>query len=56
MARAKQLKPKVWETYEIEVPLKGTTATYENNTLTVKGEKGEVSKNVARPRGNFHVS
>lgn len=51
MVRVKQqLKTKVWEALEISVPLRGATATYMSGILTIKGEKGEVSKKLTYPR------
>ncbi len=43
------MKAKKWETLELEIPLNGTTAVYENDILTIKGEKGEVSKKLRFP-------
>lgn len=42
---------KEWKTYEVEVPLvDGITATIEGTTLTVKGPKGEISRDFKFPR------
>lgn len=42
---------KEWRTLEIEVPLvDGTSAKFEENTLTVTGPKGEISKLLKYPK------
>ena len=46
-----QVKKKIWKTFEVEVPLEeGVTASINENILTVKGPKGEVSKKMKFPR------
>lgn len=40
---------KQWDTLSIEVPLEGTTATIDGITLTIKGEKGELTRTFKYP-------
>lgn len=40
---------KEWQTYEVEVPLNGVQATLEGHKLTLKGAKGEVSREFKFP-------
>ncbi len=47
---AQETLKKEWKSMEIEVSLDSTQATYENNTLTIKGAKGEVSKILKFPQ------
>ena len=52
---AKEVK-KEWKTFLIEVPLtEGVTAEYVDNSLTVKGPKGEVSKILKYPQVSLSV-
>ncbi|MDA3854846.1 MAG: 50S ribosomal protein L6 [Candidatus Woesearchaeota archaeon] len=46
---------KQWDSLSIEVPLEGTTATIEGITLTVKGEKGELTRDFKCPNVQLKV-
>lgn len=46
---------KVWNTYEVAVPLNGVQATLEGSLLTLKGDKGEVSRVFKFPYVNLEV-
>lgn len=46
----KTRKAKVWRELSVIVPLEGTTATFEDRILTIKGEKGENKKEFKFPQ------
>ncbi len=48
--QVKKMNEKVWKSFSVEVPLEGTTASYGDSTLVVKGPKGEVSKVMKFPQ------
>ena len=39
---------------QIEIP-EGVTATYENDIMTIKGEKGELTRTFSHPKVNIKV-
>lgn len=46
---------KVWDTYEVAVPLNGVQATLDQSLLTLKGAKGEVSRVFKFPYVNLEL-
>ncbi|NCC70430.1 50S ribosomal protein L6 [bacterium] len=56
MVKTKESLAKVWNTYEISVPLEdGIEAKYEDSILSLKNSKGEVSKKLKYPHVYIEV-
>lgn len=55
MVSKQEKAKKLWNSLSIEVPLEGTTATFEGITLTIKGEKGELTREFKYPNVQLKV-
>ena len=49
MANKQTPVKKEWQSFSLEVPVEGTTFTYNEGIVTIKGAKGEVSKALRYP-------
>lgn len=55
MVSKQQKAKKEWKSLSLEVSLEDTTATFENHMLTVKGQKGEVSRKFKFPKVHLKI-